>query len=177
MAVMIETNAPEETWALGRLLGEHASPGDVLCLDGDLGAGKTVFAKGFACGLGIEEPVVSPTFTILQVYGSGRMPFYHFDAYRIEDPEEMTEVGFEEYLYGEGASLVEWSSQVPELIPGDAVRIGIRRVAGRPDSCRQITLDGLPEGMEARVRAFVSGLPEEPAEAVQEPVSGLPEEP
>ena len=142
MAVVIETHTPEETFALGKKLGELASPGDVLCLDGGLGAGKTVFAKGFACGLGIPEPVVSPTFTILQVYTSGRIPLYHFDVYRIEDPEEMREVGFEEYLYGDGASLVEWSELVPEFIPDSARHVVIQRVPERGDSVRIIRLSG-----------------------------------
>ena len=98
----IESNSAEETFALGKQCGEKAAAGQVYCLYGDLGVGKTVFTKGFAAGLGIKEPVSSPTFTILQVYDEGRLPFYHFDVYRISDPEEMYEIGFEEYIEGEG---------------------------------------------------------------------------
>ena len=100
--MVIETRSPEETFAVGKSLGEKAFPGQVLTLTGDLGVGKTVFTQGLAEGLGIEEPVNSPTFTIVQVYEEGRLPFYHFDVYRIGDIEEMDEVGFEEYVMGEG---------------------------------------------------------------------------
>ena len=106
MKEIIETNKAEETFALGVRLGQAAKAGEVYCLEGDLGAGKTVFAQGFAQGLGIDEAVNSPTFTILQSYEGGRLPFYHFDAYRIGDVEEMEEIGYEDCFYGEGVSLV-----------------------------------------------------------------------
>ena len=135
------TNGADETRSLGREWAERAVPGLIICLDGDLGAGKTVFAQGFAEGLGIISPVTSPTFTIMQVYRSGRLPLYHFDVYRIEEPEEMEAIGYEEYFFGDGVCLVEWSENIAELIPEDAVRIRIERVPGREESARKITVN------------------------------------
>ena len=132
------TESPEETFALGRQMGERAEAGQIYTLDGDLGAGKTVFAKGFAEGLGVTEIVNSPTFTILQTYESGRMPLYHFDVYRIGDPEEMDEIGYEDCFYGNGVTLVEWSELIAELLPANAVRIGILRIPGEPENVRRI---------------------------------------
>ena len=108
----IETGTPEETFDLGFKLGQEAEAGQVYCLEGDLGVGKTVFAQGFAKGLGIAEAVNSPTFTILQSYEEGRLPFYHFDVYRIADVEEMDEIGYEDRFYGDGVSLVEWPGRI-----------------------------------------------------------------
>ena len=122
-----ESGSREETFEFGRRMGEQASAGQVICLEGDLGAGKTVFAKGFACGLGIREPVSSPTFTIVQEYEEGRLPLYHFDAYRIADPDEMEEIGFDEYLFGEGVCLIEWAGQIRDLIPPGSIWIRIER--------------------------------------------------
>lgn len=122
-----ESYSENETYEAGRALALSAKPGDIYCLDGDLGAGKTVFAKGFAAGLGISEPVTSPTFTIVREYGSGRLPFYHFDVYRISDPDEMLAIGYEDYFFGDGVCLVEWSELIEELIPESAVRICITR--------------------------------------------------
>ena len=110
--MIFETNNEKETFQIGKELGEKAQPGQIFCLNGDLGVGKTVFTKGFAKGLEIEEEVNSPTFTIVQVYDEGRMPLYHFDVYRIGDPEEMYEIGFEDYFYGQGVCLVEWSQLI-----------------------------------------------------------------
>ena len=121
----IESNSAEETFALGKQCGEKAAAGQVYCLYGDLGVGKTVFTKGFAAGLGIKEPVSSPTFTILQVYDEGRLPFYHFDVYRISDPEEMYEIGFEEYIEGEGVCFIEWANLIEELLPAQYTEIHI----------------------------------------------------
>ena len=106
----IESNSAEDTFALGKQCGQKAAVGQVYCLYGDLGVGKTVFTQGFAAGLGVKGPVSSPTFTILQVYDEGRLPFYHFDVYRISDPEEMYEIGFEEYIEGEGVCFIEWAN-------------------------------------------------------------------
>ena len=103
--MIYETWSREETFALGKKYGEQARSGQVWALAGDLGTGKTVFTQGFASGLGVDEDVSSPTFTILQVYESGRLPLYHFDVYRIGDPEEMYEIGIEEYFYGQGVCL------------------------------------------------------------------------
>ena len=114
---VIETNSPEETLALGEQLGRAAQPGDVYTLVGDLGVGKTVLTQGIAQGLEIDEPICSPTFTIVQVYEEGRMPFYHFDVYRIGDIEEMDEIGYEDYFYGEGLTMIEWANLIEEILP------------------------------------------------------------
>ena len=121
------TESEQETLEFGRQLGEKVHPGGIYALIGDLGTGKTVFARGFAKGLSVEEPVTSPTFTIMQVYQQGRLPLYHFDVYRIGDPEEMYEIGFEDYLYGSGVCLVEWADLIPELMPKETVWIKISK--------------------------------------------------
>ena len=135
-----ETNRPEETVDLGKRLGEAAKPGDIYCLDGDLGVGKTVFTQGFAAGLAITEPVNSPTFTIVQVYEEGRLPLYHFDVYRIGDPEEMDEIGYEDYFFGNGVSLIEWASLIDELLPENAARILIEKDVEQGFDYRRITV-------------------------------------
>ena len=127
MTEVWETHTPQETFELGRTLGEQARRGEIYCLDGDLGVGKTVFTQGFAKGLGILEPVNSPTFTILQQYEDGRMPLYHFDVYRIGDVEEMEEIGYEDCFFGEGVCLIEWSSLIKELLPEDAIHVSIEK--------------------------------------------------
>lgn len=139
----LETNSPEETYALGKRLGEKAKPGQIYCLDGDLGTGKTVFTQGFAAGLGIEEPVSSPTFTIVQQYEDGRMPLYHFDVYRIGDVSEMDEIGYEDCFYGEGVCLIEWSQLVPEILPEHVIRICIEKDLEKGFDYRRITVEGL----------------------------------
>ena len=121
------THSPEETRAFAAAMAREARPGQIICLDGDLGAGKTVFAQGFAEGLGFSGYVNSPTFTILQVYEGGRLPLYHFDVYRIGDPEEMDEIGCEEYFYGEGVCLIEWSVLIADMIPETAVHVTIEK--------------------------------------------------
>ncbi|MCI8626078.1 MAG: tRNA (adenosine(37)-N6)-threonylcarbamoyltransferase complex ATPase subunit type 1 TsaE [Lachnospiraceae bacterium] len=127
MTTIIESRSAEETFAFGKRLGEAALPGQVICLNGDLGVGKTVFTQGFAAGLGIIEPVNSPTFTILQEYLEGRLPFYHFDVYRIADIEEMEEIGYEDCFYGNGVCLIEWAELIQELIPKEAVQVRIEK--------------------------------------------------
>ncbi len=139
---VIESNSPRETYELGRCIGLGAKPGQIYCLDGDLGTGKTVFTQGFAAGLGIMEAVNSPTFTIVQVYDEGRLPLYHFDVYRIDDIDEMDEIGYEDYFYGQGVCLVEWSTQIEELIPADAVRICLEKELERGFDFRRITVRG-----------------------------------
>ena len=136
----IETGTPEETFDLGFKLGQEAEAGQVYCLEGDLGVGKTVFAQGFAKGLGIAEAVNSPTFTILQSYEEGRLPFYHFDVYRIADVEEMDEIGYEDCFYGDGVSLVEWPGRIREIIPENAVWISIEKDVERGSDYRRITV-------------------------------------
>ena len=138
--MVFESYSAEETFRLGELTGGRLKTGAVVTLDGDLGVGKTVFVKGVAKGLGIREPVCSPTFTILQEYREGRIPLYHFDVYRIEDPEEMAEIGFDDYLYGDGVCLIEWAKNVSELIPKDAVRVTIEKVPEKGLSYRRITM-------------------------------------
>jgi tRNA threonylcarbamoyladenosine biosynthesis protein TsaE len=136
----IETKKAEETQAVGARLGAGAKPGSVYTLDGELGTGKTVLAKGFAKGLGIDEVVSSPTFTIVQSYEGGRLALHHFDVYRIADPEEMNEIGYEEFFFGDGVCLVEWASQIEELIPEDAIRIQIEKNPRKGDDYRLITI-------------------------------------
>ena len=135
-----ETASPGETWQLGHDMGKCALAGQVYCLDGDLGTGKTVFAQGFAAGLGVDGPVNSPTFTILQVYEDGRLPLYHFDVYRIGDVEEMDEIGYEDCFYGEGVCLVEWSELVREILPEDAVHVRIEKDVDKGFDYRRITV-------------------------------------
>ena len=137
----IETNSPEETFALGRQIGEQAKPGEVYTLSGDLGVGKTVFTQGLAAGLGITEAVNSPTFTIVQVYEDGRIPFYHFDVYRIGDVEEMDEVGYEDYVYGEPVSLIEWANLIEEILPEHYRRITIEKNPEKGFDYRKITIE------------------------------------
>lgn len=138
--MVIETNSPEETFRAGKELGEIAEPGQVFTLTGDLGVGKTVFTQGLAKGLGIEEPVNSPTFTIVQVYDEGRLPFYHFDVYRIGDVEEMDEVGFEDYVMGDGVSLIEWANLIEEILPKKRTDILIEKDLERGFDYRRITI-------------------------------------
>lgn len=141
--MVIESAAREDTFALGMKIGGQVLPGTVICVDGDLGAGKTVLAQGIAKGLGVTEPVVSPTFTILQEYRNGRLPFYHFDVYRIEDPEEMYEVGFEDYFYGDGVCMIEWSELIRGLLPEEYVRVTIEKKADRGNDYRRISIVGI----------------------------------
>lgn len=141
--MIIETRSAEETFALGKQIGENAKPGQVFTLIGDLGVGKTVFTQGMAKGLGIEEPVNSPTFTIVQEYEDGRIPFYHFDVYRIGDVEEMDEIGFEDYVYGDGVSLIEWANLIEEILPEKITRIQIEKDLAQGFDYRRITIEEL----------------------------------
>lgn len=141
--MVIETGSPEETYGLGVKLGSQAQPGQIYCLDGDLGVGKTVFTQGFAEGLGIAGPVNSPTFTILQQYEDGRLPLYHFDVYRISDVCEMDEIGYEDCFYGEGVCLIEWSQLIPEILPDEVVKIRIEKDLERGFDYRRISVEGL----------------------------------
>ena len=138
--ILFSSFSPEETYLLGRLLGEHCGQGDVYTLTGALGVGKTLFAQGFAAGLNITEPVSSPTFTILQMYDTGRLPFYHFDVYRIGDVEEMEEVGWEDCIYGGGVCLVEWAELVQEILPSKRFQILIEKDPTQGFDYRRITV-------------------------------------
>ena len=141
--MVYESNTPQETFELGKRLAEAAKPGQVYCLDGDLGVGKTVFTQGFARGLGITGPVNSPTFTIVQQYEEGRLPLYHFDVYRIGDISEMDEIGYEDCFYGSGISLIEWSELIEELLPERAVHVTIEKDLERGFDFRRIRVEGL----------------------------------
>ena len=144
---MIETYCAEETFALGKKIGELVRPGTVISLIGDLGVGKTVFTQGLAAGLGISEPINSPTFTIVQVYEEGRIPLYHFDVYRIGDVEEMEEIGYEDYFYGDGVCLIEWANLVEEILPANISKVTIEKDLERGFDYRRITVEGI-SGLE-----------------------------
>ena len=137
---IIESNSYEETFELGRRLGEKAEKRQIFALCGDLGCGKTVFAQGFARGLGIEENVNSPTFTIVQIYEEGRLPLYHFDVYRLEDSDELEEIGYEEYFYGDGVCLVEWAGIVEDIMPEDSVWVTIEKNPDRGFDYRRLVV-------------------------------------
>ena len=136
----IESFSAEDTHALGKKLGENAKPGDVYTLLGDLGVGKTVLTQGIADGLGIKEAICSPTFTIVQVYDEGRMPFYHFDVYRIGDIEEMDEIGYEDYFYGDGLTMIEWANLREEILPSKRKEITIEKDLEKGFDYRRITI-------------------------------------
>lgn len=139
--MIYESFSDKDTRALGRRLGGRAQRGDIYLLHGDLGVGKTVFTKGFAEGLGIAEPITSPTFTLIQEYEEGRIPFYHFDVYRIADVEEMYELGYEEYFYGEGVCLIEWASRIEELLPGTCISVTIEKDLAKGFDYRRIMVE------------------------------------
>ncbi|GKH34260.1 tRNA (adenosine(37)-N6)-threonylcarbamoyltransferase complex ATPase subunit type 1 TsaE [Muricomes sp. OA1] len=139
--MVLESRSPEQTFQIGVRLGQKAKPGQVYTLTGDLGVGKTVFTQGFAKGLGIEEPVCSPTFTIVQEYGEGRLPFYHFDVYRIGDVEEMDEVGYEDYIMGQGVSLIEWAGLIEEILPENRTEVIIEKDLEQGFEYRRITIE------------------------------------
>lgn len=136
----IETFSREDTYRLGWELAQSAVPGQVICLTGDLGTGKTVFTQGFAKGLGVQDYVDSPTFTIVKEYNDGRLPFYHFDVYRIGDASEMDEIGYEEYFYGDGVCMVEWGLMIEELLPEDCIFIEIKKDAGKGFDYRIVSI-------------------------------------
>ena len=140
-SVEIESEKCEDTYMLGKLLGENCRAGEVYTLIGDLGVGKTVFTQGFAAGLGVSGPVNSPTFTIVSEYDDGRLPFYHFDVYRIGDSEEMDEIGYEDYIYGEGVSLIEWANLIEDILPEQYTRVTIEKDLNPGLDFRRITLE------------------------------------
>ena len=139
--MIIETRSAEETYQLGIEIGQKEKKGQVYTLVGDLGVGKTVFTQGLAKGLEIDEPISSPTFTIVQVYDEGRLPFYHFDVYRIGDISEMDEIGFEDYVYGEGVSLIEWANLIEEILPEERIAITIEKDLDKGFDYRKITIE------------------------------------
>ena len=137
----IQSESEQNTFEIAKELGKKVMPGEIYLLEGDLGVGKTVFAKGFACGLGIAEPITSPTFTIIQEYYEGRIPLYHFDVYRIADVEEMYELGYEGYFFGEGVCLIEWASRIQDILPKDCYQITIEKNLEKGFDYRLITID------------------------------------
>ena len=147
--MVIETNSDKETFALGEKLGQAAKAGQIYTLIGDLGVGKTVFTQGMARGLGITEPISSPTFTIIQEYQEGRLPFYHFDVYRIGDIEEMEEIGYDDYFFGQGVCMIEWANLIEELLPEQVIQVKIEKDLEIGFDYRRITITGL-EGMKEK---------------------------
>ena len=137
-----ESNSYEETQKFAEEFSKTLKAGDVLCMYGDLGVGKTAFVQGLAKGLGIDMPITSPTFTIVNEY-SGRLPLYHFDVYRIGDVSEMDEIGYEDCFYGEGVCLIEWSQLIPEILPEHVIRIRIEKDLSQGFDYRKITVEGL----------------------------------
>ena len=141
MKQIYETFSAEETFRLGREFGKKAIPGQIYTMKGDLGVGKTVFTQGFADGLEVEGPVNSPTFTIIQEYVEGRIPFYHFDVYRIADVEEMDEIGYEDYFYGHGVCMIEWAELIEEILPDNCIHILIEKDLEKGFDYRKIVIE------------------------------------
>ena len=146
--MVIETHDPEETFEVGRTIGMNAKPGQIYTLTGDLGVGKTVFTQGVAAGLGITEPVNSPTFTIIQEYEDGCLPFYHFDVYRIGDLEEMEEIGYDDYFFGQGICLIEWAELIEEILPEKRIEVTIEKDLEKGFEYRKITIEERGEEAE-----------------------------
>ena len=146
--MVIETHDPEETFEVGRTIGMNAKPGQIYTLTGDLGVGKTVFTQGVAAGLGITEPVNSPTFTIIQEDEDGRLPFYHFDVYRIGDLEEMEEIGYDDYFFGQGICLIEWAELIEEILPEKRIEVTIEKDLEKGFEYRKITIEERGEKTE-----------------------------
>ena len=148
MTTILESHSENDTETIAADLARRSEPGDIFALVGDLGVGKTAFAKGFAKGLGIEEPVVSPTFTIVQIYEGGRMPMYHFDVYRLGDESEMDEIGYEDCFFGEGVSLVEWADTVRYVMPEKTVWITVEKDLSKGNDYRRITIDSYEDNSD-----------------------------
>lgn len=140
--MQITTHSADETQALGQKLASRLAPGDVIAYFGDLGVGKTAFTRGLAQGLGITDPVTSPTYTIVNEYLSGRIPLFHFDMYRLSSSDELFDIGWEDYLSRGGVCAVEWSENVEDALQ-DAIRVTIEKDADEPDT-RHITITGGP---------------------------------
>lgn len=143
--MIYETNSAKETHELGKKIGLNAKSGQIYTLEGDLGVGKTVFTQGVADGLGIQEPISSPTFTILQEYEGGRLPFYHFDVYRIGDVEEMEEIGYDDYFFGDGVCLIEWANLIEEILPEHVIAVKIEKNLKKGFDYRRITIEGMEQ--------------------------------
>ena len=148
MMIVKESNSREDTYRIGRELGEQAVPGQVFCFFGDLGVGKTIFSQGFAKGLGVDDIVNSPTFTIVKEYDNGRLPLYHFDVYRIADVEEMDEIGYEDYFFGDGVCLIEWAELIRDILPEQCVEVTITKELDKGFDFRRIQVTGLEGGSQ-----------------------------
>lgn len=134
------SNSPEDTTGIAREFVKKLVPGDVICMRGDLGVGKTAFVQGLSKELGIEEYLSSPTFTIVNCY-EGKMPLYHFDVYRIADPDEMYEIGYEELVYGDGISVIEWAENIEEILPETRYEISIKKDYEKGENYREILIE------------------------------------
>ena len=150
--MIYETNSAKETHELGKRIGSNAKKGQIYTLEGDLGVGKTVFTQGVADGLGIKEPISSPTFTIIQEYQEGRLPFYHFDVYRIGDVEEMEEIGYDDYFFGDGICLIEWANLIEEILPENVITVKIEKDLEKGFDYRKITKKGWSRNENLRIR-------------------------
>lgn len=137
----LESNSSKETYEIGFRLGREAQAGDVICLEGELGTGKTVFSQGFAAGMGIDEIINSPTFTILKEYHEGRLPLYHFDVYRIGSDDEMDEIGYYDKIDGDGVCLIEWPSIIRDILPEHFTKIIIEKNTDFGFNYRKIIID------------------------------------
>lgn len=145
------TESAEETSKIGEQLGRLVNKGNIICLSGDLGAGKTAFTKGIAKGMGVEDYVTSPTYTIINEY-EGRLPLYHFDVYRLNDVEEMYELGYEEYFFGDGVVVLEWADIVREIVPKERLWITILNTKG--DNSREIIIEPTGEAYDNIVKGM-----------------------
>lgn len=139
---ILESFSEKDTFEIGKRLGQQCKGGDIILLNGDLGVGKTIFTKGFGKGLDIDEPISSPTFTIMQMYETGRLPLYHFDVYRIADIEEMEEIGYEDCFFGNGVCLIEWAELIKEILPKSCKSITIKKDLEKGFDYRKLIAEG-----------------------------------
>ena len=138
--MIFSVNSVEQTTAIGLELGKLLKSGDIVCLTGDLGTGKTHITKGIAKGLGIDDHITSPTFTIVNEYDSGRLKFYHFDVYRVSDPDEIYAIGFDDYIFSDGVSVIEWANYIEDILPNEYLHIHIEKNLNKGENFRSITL-------------------------------------
>ncbi len=158
--LVLRTSRSEETFRVGQLIGAALSPGDIVCLHGDLGAGKTVLTQGIGWGLGVNQPINSPTFTLVNEY-AGRIPLYHLDLYRLAEPAQLEQIGWEECVFGEGVAVIEWPEVLTPLLPADYLKISLEKDLSAGEDCRLLTLEGLgPMGqrLSERLRTALSAF-------------------